>query len=56
MQFVRCMSPFMALFGHGAMSDLSPLSDQKRTYPPGQLLPGQRSFSTRSFLFIGRDR
>ncbi len=35
------MSPLVALFGHGAMSDLSPLSDQKRTYPPGQLLPGQ---------------
>ena len=35
------MSPLVALFGHGAMSDLSPLSDQKRTYLPGQLLPAQ---------------
>jgi hypothetical protein len=28
---LRCMSPFMALFGHGAMSDLSPLCASKRT-------------------------
>src|SRR5712671_2955395 len=28
---LQCMSPFMALFGHGAMSDLSPLCAPKRT-------------------------
>jgi hypothetical protein len=28
---LRCMSPDVALFGHGAMSDLSPLSAAKRT-------------------------
>ena len=27
---LRCMSPEVALFGHGAMSDLSPLSGAKR--------------------------
>jgi len=30
MQFVRCMSPFMALFGHAAISELSLLSGAKR--------------------------
>jgi hypothetical protein len=30
-KFVQCMSPFLALFGHGAMSDLSPLCAQDRT-------------------------
>jgi hypothetical protein len=28
---LRCMSPELALFGHGAMSDLNPLSAPKRT-------------------------
>jgi hypothetical protein len=28
---LRCMSPIVALFGHGAMSDMSPLSAPKRT-------------------------
>jgi hypothetical protein len=28
---LRRTSPFVALFGHGAMSDLSPLCEQKRT-------------------------
>jgi hypothetical protein len=28
---LRCMSLFMAHLGHDATSDLSPLSDQKRT-------------------------
>ncbi len=29
-RLLRCMSPELALFGHGAMSDLSPLSGVKR--------------------------
>jgi len=28
---LRCMSLFMAIFGHGAVSDMSPLSAPKRT-------------------------
>jgi hypothetical protein len=30
-ELLRCMSLLMAHFGHGAMSDLSPLCEQKRT-------------------------
>jgi hypothetical protein len=29
-EFVQCMSLFLALFGHGVMSELSPLCAQKR--------------------------
>jgi hypothetical protein len=29
-KMLRCMSPLLALFGHGAMSNLSPLSAVKR--------------------------
>jgi hypothetical protein len=29
---LRCMSQLLALFGHGAMSDLSPLCAPKRTF------------------------
>ena len=37
---LRCMSPFMALFGPRAMSDMSRLCAAKRTLAVSNLLPG----------------
>jgi hypothetical protein len=43
------MSPEVALNGHGVMSDLSPLSAQKRTLPPVLML----QTPWRSMIVIG---
>jgi hypothetical protein len=44
MTLLRCMSPFLALFGHGAMSELNPLCDQQRT----SLSQSQRKLTVRT--------